>query len=126
MRYLTLGGERRRLRYSFKAWAHLEEVFDVRSFVDLWEKSGPLGIDDLPGIHTTALFLQAGMLAHYGLVDVATILAWLDDAGHSVAHLWRCINAAMMAGQAEMESGAGKKKRRFPGILSGGRPGKWD
>ena len=121
MRHLMLGGERRRLVYGFAAFRHLEDVYDIPagdSFVKLWEKGGIFYGDRMPGIRDAALFIQAGLIHHYGHVDLDEILDGLDhDAARpSIPKLWDCINKAVAAGELELTGEAAKKKRRSRGM----------
>lgn len=124
MRHIGLGGEKRVLVYGYAALSFLEDALDLKqNFTEIWEPGGVLASGHLPKIDVAVVFLQAGLLHHYGNVEASTVYDWLDSEEHatpSLVDVWTAINSALDRSNVKGGSKPSKKKRLFPGTLRGG------
>ena len=120
---LKLGGERRRLEFSWRAARELESALELKNLYDLWSVNGPFGKGDVPSTENILLLLRAGLL-HEGTYSTETLTAWLDDAGYDMQRISEEIVQALSEStllpenaREKKPAGKGEKKKTFLGMI---------
>ena len=121
---LKLGGERRRLEYSWRAARELESALELKNLFDLWSLEGPFGKGEIPSTENILLLLRAGLM-HEETYSTDTLATWLEESGYDMQRVAEEIVQALSESTLlpenakEQKSGTagGKKKRSFLGMI---------
>lgn len=117
---IKLGGERRRLSYSWRAAREIEAALELKNLFELWGESGPFSTGEPPSVEIILVLLRAGLM-HEETVPTETIAAWLEESKLDMQTVWLAINVALnestlLPQNAQKAGTEGKKKTSFLGM----------